>query len=71
MDPTTRAEWQEAADQAWALLVLDAARAYGLVVGGPVVNVPRAEDLIRRAKGRGVEPRKRRALRELVAECRR
>ena len=55
--PKRPGEWQEAADAAHGALVLDAARQYGLVTGGPVVNVARAEDLLARAKALGYVPR--------------
>lgn len=49
-DPKTVAEWQEALDQAEMLLRLDACRLYGLVTGGPKVNVDRCLELLRRGK---------------------
>lgn len=55
-DPTTPAEWQTAVDAAKALLTLEAARSYGLVRGGPGVNVGRCEDLLARGRARGIEP---------------
>ncbi len=41
-DPQGDAEWQNAADVAHALLAVDAARAYGLISGGPDVDTDRA-----------------------------
>jgi hypothetical protein len=55
-DPTTDDEWQEAADLAHLWLALDAARAYGLIVGGPRVNIDRCNALLARAAERGVAP---------------
>lgn len=40
-EPRTLQEWQEAADAAEGALALDSARLYGLVKGGPVVDVNR------------------------------
>lgn len=57
-EPETRGEWQEAVDAAHALLVLDAARQYGLVRGGPVPNVERCEEILKRGKQRRVKPSK-------------
>lgn len=54
--PHTPTEWQAAVDAAEACLCLDAARQYGLVTGGAVVNVARAVDLLRAGKVRGFEP---------------
>jgi hypothetical protein len=57
-EPETKGEWQDAVDAAYALLVLDAARQYGLVRGGPVPNRERCEDILSRGKQLGIEPRK-------------
>ena len=56
-DPNNSGEWQDAVDAAHACLTLDAARLYGLVTGGPGVNVGRCEDILNRGRRRGVEPR--------------
>lgn len=55
-DPLTVTEWQEAVDLASALLHLHSARAYGLVRGGPEINVERCEQLLAAGKQRGVAP---------------
>lgn len=64
-DPTFRAksrdrqtleEWQEAVDYAHVLILLNAARACGLVTGGPEVDVARCEDILARGRERGVTP---------------
>lgn len=47
--PATRLEWQQAADAAYAMIALDSARLYGLVTGGPEVDVERCEQIIERA----------------------
>src|SRR5262245_17273512 len=52
----TPAEWQAAVDAAGAFLVLESARLYGLVVGGPRVNVLRCEELLELGRARGFEP---------------
>jgi hypothetical protein len=39
--PETPSEWQDAANWCEGLLALDSARQYGLVTGGPKVNVDR------------------------------
>jgi|SRR5579885_3304145 len=56
-DPQTKQEWQEAVDMAHALLSLDACRQYGLVTGGPKINLERCEELLRRAREYGYFPR--------------
>ena len=55
-DPKTVAEWQEALDQAEMLLRLDACRCYGLITGGPTVNVDRCVEILRRGKSKGYLP---------------
>lgn len=56
--PVGLAEWQYAADAASFLLALDACRLYGLVAGGPDVNVERAALILDRAlKDHRIEPR--------------
>jgi hypothetical protein len=55
-DPETRGEWQDAVDAAHALLAVDAAKQYGLVTGGPTVNVERCTDVLRRGALMGIQP---------------
>jgi hypothetical protein len=55
-DPQNDAEWQEAVDLASALLHLDSARQYGLVTGGPEINVERCARLVADGARRGVVP---------------
>ena len=56
-EPKTRGEWQDAADGAHAFLALDACRKYGLITGGPAVNVDRCLAILERAKRKGITPR--------------
>lgn len=56
-DPRTREEWQEAVDLAEFYLAMDSARQYGLVTGGPTVDLERCEEIKRRGKKHGVSPR--------------
>jgi hypothetical protein len=55
--PQSPEEWQDAVDGAHALLALDAARQYGLVTGGPVINQERCARMLRRGAARGITPR--------------
>jgi hypothetical protein len=57
-DPTTAAEWQEAADLADFLLCVDSARQFGLVEGGPMAKIERCKAILKRAAKRGIHPRK-------------
>ncbi|MGH9942458.1 MAG: hypothetical protein ACRD9R_08895 [Pyrinomonadaceae bacterium] len=56
--PRTPEQWQEAADAAEVLLLVDAARQYGLVRGGPTVDVARCEEILAGGRQRGVLPRR-------------
>jgi hypothetical protein len=56
-DPTTPAEWQEAADAAYFMLAVESARLYGLIEGGPEVNVERCDEILKEAAMRGITPR--------------
>lgn len=56
-NPKTQAEWQEAVDAAQGALALEAARQYGLVMGGPRIDAGRCEHLLILGKRRGVTPR--------------
>ncbi|WP_165074806.1 hypothetical protein [Paludisphaera rhizosphaerae] len=56
-NPTTPDEWQNAVDAAKALSVLHAARSYGLVKGGPKVDVDRCDELLEQGLRLGVTPR--------------
>lgn len=42
-EPESAAEWQDAVDAAHGALALESARQYGLVAGGPVVDVVRCQ----------------------------
>jgi hypothetical protein len=55
-DPNTPEEWQEAVDAAHAALMLQSARAYGLVRGGPEVNVSRCDEILERGRAIGFRP---------------
>ena len=54
--PQSTAEWQEAVDLAYGALALVSARQYGLVLGGPRVNVRRCERVLALGKERGFVP---------------
>ncbi len=55
-EPHTDAEWHEAVDLAQLWLLVESARLYGLIAGGPVVNVRRCEQIIARGRKRGISP---------------
>jgi hypothetical protein len=55
-DPQTAEEWQFVVDAAHVMLLIDSARQYGLVAGGPKVNVERCMELLRYGALRGYRP---------------
>ena len=55
-EPSSPGEWQLSVDCCHVLLMLVSARQYGLVSGGPVVNVERCEDILTRGKAMGYRP---------------
>jgi hypothetical protein len=55
-NPATRKEWQDAVDAAAGAITLEAARQYGLVTGGPEVNMARCDEIIERAAKLGIQP---------------
>lgn len=54
--PSTPEQWQEAVDAAYVLLMIDSARQYGLVTGGPAVVRERCGDILELGKLLGHEP---------------
>ncbi len=55
-EPSTSAEWQESVDMAYAARCLYDARLYGLITGGPKVNVARCDQILARGRQRKVFP---------------
>lgn len=66
-EPRTDHEWQDAVDAAKGMLAVDAARTYGLVDGGPPVNVDRCNEILLRGAARGIVPSPT-AIEQLAAE---
>ena len=54
--PQTREQWHEAVDGAYSLLCLDSARQYGLVTGGPRVNVERCRAVLEQGAAMSIRP---------------
>lgn len=57
-DPRTAAEWQQAVDAAAAWRALEDCKMYGLLEGGPTVDVERCDSILERGAARGVRPSK-------------
>jgi len=55
-DPETPEQWQDAVDAANACLAPDSARQYGLVEGGPKIDVDRCDEILRRGALLGYRP---------------
>lgn len=56
IDPVSKAQWQEAVDAADVLLALDAAREYGLITGGPMINMERCMKILSQGRNKGIVP---------------
>lgn len=56
IEPRTKAQWQEAVDAAEMLLVLDSARQYGLIAGGPKIKVERCMKILHDGRKKGITP---------------
>lgn len=54
--PQTDEEWQYAADASKAFQLLESLRFYGLVEGGPVINLDKCEELLELAAERLIYP---------------
>lgn len=71
VDPNTAEQWQNAVDAANACLAIDAARQYGLITGGPMIDQERCQELLTRGAARGILPAKdspERYVKELMLE---
>jgi hypothetical protein len=66
-NPTTHEEWQNAVDAAEAFSVLHSARLYGLVTGGPEINIERCVEILEQGKQLDITPSPD-AVEQLVAE---
>jgi hypothetical protein len=66
-DPQTPEEWQEAVDLAEAHVLIESARQYGLITGGPKVNVLRCTELLDLGRRRGHRPGKE-AVKRMIGE---
>jgi hypothetical protein len=54
-NPKTTAEWQEAVDVAYVMLLVDSAKQFGLITG-PDVNISRCNMLIEQGAALGITP---------------
>lgn len=56
--PQTREQWQKAVDAATGLKVIADCKLYGLLKGGPYINVDRCAEIVRRGEVLNVHPSK-------------
>jgi hypothetical protein len=56
-DPESLEDWQLAVDAAKGYVALEASRQYGLVTGGPGVNLERCYEILEEGRRRGLKPR--------------
>jgi hypothetical protein len=56
LDPQTPEQWQEAVDSAAAMRMIADCKMYGLLEGGPVINISRCDELLERGQQLGVMP---------------
>jgi len=54
--PKTTAEWQEAVDAAAGMRAIADCKMYGLIEGGPSINVERCDWILARGRRRNVTP---------------
>lgn len=57
-DPETPEQWQLAVDAAHACLALDSAKQYGLIEGGPRIDVERCVEILEGGEKLGYHPSK-------------
>jgi hypothetical protein len=57
-NPVTRAEWQDAVDSAAAVRAVADCKMYGLIKGGPQIDIHRCDEILEAGKRRGVIPSK-------------
>jgi hypothetical protein len=55
-EPKTPAEWQDAVDCAEFYLLVDSAEQCGLIKGGPVVDLSRCEEILKKGRKLGIYP---------------
>jgi hypothetical protein len=55
-DPQTPEEWQEAVDAAAGMRALADCKMYGVIEGGPDINIARCDELLECGRKRGVYP---------------
>lgn len=56
-NPKTPAEWQFCVDAAEFYLAMDSAKQYGLITGGPIIDIERCDELLSRGKTLGYKAR--------------
>ena len=57
-EPSTDAEWQLCVDACTGLRMIEDAKLYGLLEGGPEINMERIDYFLERAAEKGIQPSK-------------
>ena len=68
-EPETAEEWQEAVNMAELYRLLYDAQQYGLIEGGPPIDIKRCEELLRRGRQQGFQPQSAGELALLLAQA--
>lgn len=55
-NPKTPAEWQEAVDIAAGFRAIQDCKLYGLLTGGPEINVTRCDEILAAGRAKGIKP---------------
>lgn len=55
-EPQTPEEWQQAVDVAAGARCIADCKMYGLIAGGPRIDIERADNLLARGREQGIEP---------------
>jgi hypothetical protein len=55
-NPRTPKEWQEAVDMAAAARAIADCKMYGLLKGGPEIDIARCDEILERGRKRGFRP---------------
>jgi hypothetical protein len=57
-DPQTPQEWQDAVNGAAGAIAIESCKMYGLLKGGPKINLARCEQILKRGVRKGITPSK-------------
>lgn len=67
-NPETPEQWQKAVNLADLFLTLEAAKTYGLIYGGPEIDMARCIELLRQGETMGILPQTEQKIDQLIRE---